>query len=330
MKQDTIVIHRGRNKKTSGEFLKVSTRDYNFDFRGFHGGSRLNPLWLLAKAWITSKEIPEAKNYLIDGGMLFWVGFFLKRRYPLSRLYLFVPEPAFYLDPRKGFFQRVFFNYKIKSIAKHTDNILAISPMVAEDARRLLGNKINIDVIKFPMPEVEVTTTSRRPQDLLFVAERPAETGYVKGLKEALEIHEKLVKSHPTLKLHLAGKGTETLTEPQKNIVGLGQVDIKEAFEKARILIAPAKYDAFPIVVPEAIMAGMLPVVSTKVGTKYFLQPYTNLILKRESIDEWCKVLSEVLSLDDKGFQQMLSKLQANIVAYIENVEIKEIKDHFC
>lgn len=328
MNQETIVIHRGRNKKTSGEFLKVSTKDYNFDFRGFDGGSRLNPLWLLLKAWITSKEIPEAKKYLIDGGMLFWVGFFLKRRYPSSKLYLFVPEPAFYLDPRKGFFQKLFFNFKISSIAKSASLVLAISPMVAEDARKLLGNEVSIEVIKFPIPELNFSL-NQQSNDLLFVAERPSETGYVKGLEEAFQIHRELRDKSPEIKLYLAGKETEALTCNKDNIIGLGQVEIIEAFRKAKVLIAPAKYDAFPMIVPEAISAGLIPIVSECVGTKYFLRSVPSLTCKKGNIELWCRTINEILNLDDNTFKNTLAKLKKDIKTYKESKELLEIREYF-
>ena len=129
---NTIGIHRGRHSISVDLSRSITSIDYNFDFRGVNGGSALNPLWLLLKAWITSKEIPEAKNYLIEGGMLFWVGFFLKRRYPNSKLFIYIPEPAFYFDERKSFFQRLFFKFRMRMKRKTVEHFFVITKMVEQ------------------------------------------------------------------------------------------------------------------------------------------------------------------------------------------------------
>jgi glycosyltransferase involved in cell wall biosynthesis len=306
---DTIGIHRGRHS-TSVELSKSITKiDYNFDFRGFHGGSKLNPFWLLLKAWITSKEIPEAKNYLIEGGMLFWVGFFLKRRYPNCKLFVIVPEPAFYFDARKSFIQKLFFKFRMAMMKKTVNHFFVISKMVANDAKKWLGDDISYSTLRYYINRFDrfvYTDNSKKEDNLLFVIERPNDTGYVKGLAQAIKIFEKVQEKMPNIKLLLAGSGTEYLKYDNKNIIGLGYCDIEEVYAKVKISILPARYDAFPMTVPEASLSGVVPIVSNNVGSQELLPD--ELVLDYEDIEKWASKIQNIFKYSQEEIDKLLSE----------------------
>ena len=297
---DTIGIHRGRNSKSVAISRAITDIDYNFDFRGFYGQSKLNPLWLLLKAWITSKEIPQARNYFIEGGMVFWVGFFLKRRYKNAKLFLMVPEPAFYLDEKKSFLQKRFFDFKIKMMKKYIDHYFLISKMVACDAKKLIGNDIKYSILRHYINNItnfKIDKNIKKGNNILFVIERPGDTGYVKGLDLAINIFNAVQKEISDVKLFLAGSGTETLRYDDKNIVCLGFCDMPRVYNECKILIAPARYDAFPIVVAEACMSGVLPLVSQNVGMKEFLPD--QLVINLLDTGKWSRAIIDFLKTDD-------------------------------
>jgi len=302
-----IAIHRGRNAKVSLFFRSVTDVDYNFDFRGVAGGSRLNPFWLLLKAWITSKEIPEARAYLVEGGMLFWVGWFLMRRYPNSRLLLRIPEPAFWLSPHKGRLQRAFYRFRMRCMRNSVDWLLPESRMVAEDAKREAGiPEDRIAVIPhcltyisaperfFPLRRI------RRRAVIAFVIDRPQDAGYVKGLDVAVAACRALHRQRDDITLLLAGAGTQYLDIDEPWIRRLGHVPIEEVFAQAALCIAPARYDAFVIAVAEAALAGTIPLVSTGVGAKECLENAPcALIVDGLSPEKWANRMEILLNLSE-------------------------------
>jgi glycosyltransferase involved in cell wall biosynthesis len=327
---DTIGIHRGRHA-TSVELSKSVTKiDYNFDFRGVHGGSIFNPFWLLLKAWITSKEIPEAKNYLIEGGMLFWVGFFLKKRYPNSKLFIIVPEPAFYFDERKSFIQKLFFKFRMKMKKKTVSHYFIISIMVAEDAKKWLGRDMSYSLLRYPINRIEsfkFSNSDDKENNLLFVVERPNDTGYVKGLNQAIEIFEKVQKKIPDAKLFLAGSGTEYLKYENKNIIGLGFCNIEEIYKKTKILIVPARYDAFPLAVAEACLSGVIPLVSNNVGSKELLP--VELVIDFNDLDEWSQKIQKILKYSSKEVEELLYKSNKEFKLLTKDRIIDEFKKDY-
>lgn len=308
---DTIGIHRGRNSKSVAISRAITDIDYNFDFRGFYGQSKLNPLWLLLKAWITSKEIPQARNYFIEGGMVFWVGFFLKRRYKNAKLFLMVPEPAFYLDEKKSFLQKRFFDFKIKMMKKYVDHYFLISKMVACDAKKLIGNDIKYSILRHYINNItnfKIDKNIKKGNNILFVIERPGDTGYVKGLDLVINIFNSVQKEISDVKLFLAGSGTETLRYDDKNIVCLGFCDMPRIFNECKILIAPARYDAFLIVVAEACMSGVLPLVSQNVGMKEFLPD--QLVINLLDTNKWSRAIIDFLKTDDLEIYDICESLK--------------------
>lgn len=328
---ETIGIHRGRNSKSIALSRSITKIDYNFDFRGFNKGSILNPFWLLLKAWITSKEIPESKNYLIEGGMLFWVGFFLKKRYPKSNLLVIIHEPAFYLDERKSFLQKVFFNFRMKMMKNSVKHFFVISKMVEKDAKRFLGQGISTSILKCYIENkdrFQFLDYSSKENNILYVIERPADTGYVKGLNEAIKIFEELYKLNPKVKLFLAGSGTEYLKFEHENIICLGYCNIEEIYKKVKIIIAPARYDAFVMTVPEASLCGVIPLVSHNVGSQETLP--SELIIDLEDTKTWVLRIQEIFSYSTKQVEDLLFESNQEF-SFLEKDKIIEgfKKDYF-
>jgi glycosyltransferase involved in cell wall biosynthesis len=256
-----IFLHRGRNAKSMAIGAALTPIDYEFDYRG-------RPLfWLLLKAWITAREVPEARYYLIEGALVYWVGYFLKRRFPKSKLILMVPEPAFYMGKDREWWRRLLFHWRLQTY-RHITAFIAISDMVAADIRRL-GLRAPVYVgphfVGHPERFLAIVPTGSA---ILFVCERPAETGEVKGLDRVVDLARLLLIHHPHKRILLAGKGTESLQVDLPNVTGLGHVAMPEVLARCDVIIAPARYDAFCLAVAEACLAGVIPVVSSGVGAK--------------------------------------------------------------
>ncbi len=310
----SIVLHRGRNRFATRILKEISSVDYNFDFRGFQKGNSLfNLFWLLLKAWITSKEVPEAEKYVIEGGLVFWVGYFLKKRHPKTKLIIIIPEPAFYLDARKGRLQKLFFSLRMKAMRNTVDHFIFISEMVKESALPWIGDT-SYEVIPFYIQHVQSIQrlVHKNPgHNLLFVAERPNDTGNIKGLDLAVQIFERLQCKRKDVKLRIIGSGTEHLRFDNPNIEPLGFVNLTEVFSKTSICILPARYDAFPLIVPEAALHGIIPLISNFVGSKEILkQVDERLVVDSLDLDEWVKRIETYLDATDPIRDQIYSQLK--------------------
>lgn len=290
---DWLGLHRGRNMESRALIRAVTDIDYSFDFRGIHNGSKLNPLWLLLKAWITSREVPQANHYLIEGGMVFWLGYFLKRRYPKSKLHMIVPEPAFYLDSRKNWLQKLFFNYKINCMKKYLDAFYPVVPMVEEDGKRLLGSRVKSKFLPYSIEKFERSVFESN-KNILFVIDRPNDSGHVKGLDKAIEIFKSLAKLEPEARLYLVGAGTDEIAYDHPRIKGLGFQEMQVAFNKASIIISPARYDCLVRAVGEGIYAGLIPIVSQNAGIKLAIDQ--SFVIGLDDIDKWVDKIREVFS----------------------------------
>lgn len=344
MSMKIIAIHRGRNKKTTEIVRSVCSIDYNFDFRGFSKPIKTNLLWLLLKAHITSREIPKADVYLLEGGLCFWVGYFLKKRYPSSKLVLMAPEPLFYLDERKGKLKKFFFQKKIQAIGKTIDHLLPVSPMVLRDAKKFIDLKSYALLPHFLMNFYSSPPKKSFEKNLLFIIERPIDTGYVKGLDIAIQIFENLYQKDPEVNLYLVGSGTEYLKYPKNpNIFCLGFKEMKKIYEMANILIVPARYDAFPLVVPEAALAGAIPLVSSNVGTKDDLSSIEpKLVIDSLNPQVWTQRICELFNMDyskrknlHEKFcekfeylkkENILTSFQQNFKDYLNNISERALK----
>lgn len=328
---DTIIIHRGRNKIASRILKSISTIDYNFDFRGFYRGQALiNLFWLLVKAWITSKEIPEAKQYIAEGGLVFWVGFFLKRRYKQSQLLVVIPEPAFYLDKRKGRLQQLLFSLRMKAMKSTVDRFIFISKMVRDDALPWIG-KIPHQVIPFYIHELSKMKrlVHKDPgKNLLFVIERPQETGYVKGLDLAIEIFEDLSAKRTDVLLRIIGSGTQNLHFKNPRIQGLGFVDLDKIFADTSICIAPARYDAFPSIIAETSLHGIIPLISNRTGSKEILwEVDPHLVIPFDEKSLWIKRIENYLDSSEQERNILYQKLKERFELLSEDRIIKEYQE---
>ncbi len=262
--------------------------DYEFDYRG------RSLFWLLLKAWITAREVPEARYYLIEGALVYWVGYFLKRRFPKSKLILMVPEPAFYMEKDREWWRRLLRHWRLQTY-RHITAFIAISDMVAADIRRLgllAPVYVGPHFVGHPERFLNVSATGNA---ILFVCERPAETGNVKGLDCVLGLARLLLIHYPDKHILLAGKGTESLQVDLPNVTGLGHVAMPEVLARCNVIIAPARYDAFCLAVAEACLAGVIPVVSSGVGAKSIVtQADPNLVVSDNRPTDYLQALEAI------------------------------------
>lgn len=303
--QSLIYIHRGRNEKSKQIGKHLTSQDYNFDYRG------TSLFWLIFKAWITAKEIPKADVYVSEGALCFWVAMWLKLRYPNSKVILNIIEPAFYLDPNRSWVRRALFRWRMRLMDRIAIGLIAVSEMVKQDAAQFLTMPIRV-AHHFMVDPKRFDTVTQTEQHLLFICERPRETGHIKGLKVAVEAYRQLRQTRPDIKLLLVGAGTESLQFDCEGIEYLGHQRIESVMARAAVLICPAIYDAFAIVVAEAIAAGVVPIVSDRVGAKALLSPFeTELVVDGRDPAQYAMAIAALLDRHDRA--TLVARLRQNL-----------------
>lgn len=280
---DIIFIHRGRNEK-SKEMGRMFTRtDYNFDFRG------KSKIALLLKAMLTATEIPKADVYFVEGGVCLNAAYFVKLfKATTSKIVLMVPEPFFNLENVSKIKQ-----WYIKRMLKKVDGIIAVSRMVADDARKVyngpieLGHHYPVNIDRFLKARGDLD--SKR---LVFVGDRPSETGYTKGLDIVIEAFKMLKEREPDAELFLIGAGTENLDYGVQGIHYMGFQKPEEIFKRCSVIVSPGRYDAFPIAIVEACCSGVIPIISNRTGSKEFVD--SSLVVDSWNPEDYAEAIRNV------------------------------------
>lgn len=300
--EDVVYIHRGRNPGCV-EIGRLFTRsDYNFDYRG------TSKILLLLKALITSTEIPRSKIYFVEGGLCMNVAMFVKRiRCPKSRIILMVVEPLFDLDGAPSWKKRY-----VRWLVSHADGIITISNMVRDDARKYYSGPLEVGNFYIRnLDSLLACDADVHSHRMVFVVERPKETGRVKGLDVVVEAYRMIKTEVPDAELLLIGAGTETLTYDDPSIKCLGFVNIMDVFKRCSVILSPARYDAFPLAVAEAAATGLIPIISSRVGSKeYVAKVYAGLVVDSLDPKKYADAVLDVWRMKPKAREALAERLK--------------------
>ncbi|MBI5220969.1 MAG: glycosyltransferase [Candidatus Liptonbacteria bacterium] len=264
-----IFIHRGRNPKSDYLGGLITERDFIFDYRGE------NTLVMLWRAWRAAWKLPRAEVYLVEGGLCLWPVFFRKLFYPRIKIIMMVPEPALNWRQRSRWG-----NWVMSQVLARADYFLPISDLVADDLCHYVSKPFSLLHHYSTLDPVSLATIrpDYRAKSLLFIINRPTETGHTKGLDIVLRIFSILIERDPEWQLFLIGAGTENLNlsgygiKDSSGVHLEGKQDPRPYFARSPYLLAPARYDAFPLAVVEACVAGCIPLISPTTGSEEFIR----------------------------------------------------------
>ena len=172
-----------------------------------------------------------------------------------------------------------------REMAVASDAQVTVSKHMADDMRSWLPGT-NPVVIPPPWDGTE-TPDEWDPQDVLFMGK-----GHYKGADLVLEMARQMEMTDPDIRFRICGDqefehemGFRALT----NVDYLGFVDKRVAYEKARVLICPARWDEpSSRSVVEAASIG-IPSIVSNVGGQCEMQGLGGISLESpEDIDGWC------------------------------------------
>lgn len=319
-----FIIQRGRQQSILSLFKSLKIPDLYFDFRPYGRCVRLR---LLLKFFLTTFELPNDLSLIICEGSLCTL---LAISYKILvnkrvKIITYVVDPTFWSKSLKLRFSFRLRASLYRTFVKHT---VAISTMVREDALKHNFCRLSsISVVCLPsfrvFPEVCNTHEDRSFSQkgyakLIFMADRPSESGYTKGLDVFLGIaHIYSLLPNCQHSFYLVGKGSEVYDLYAPNVKAVGHLsDISEIFSSSDLFILPSRYDASSIALLEAIGFGLLPLVSSRVGYSTLLQqtvcPYYNPVVSSSSTTEWISAIEQTLSLPYHIKDQLISAYLVN------------------
>lgn len=318
-----IFIHRGRNPNVDylGSFF--TRKDFIFDYRG------KNSLILLLKSFFVSLKIPSADFYLVEGGLCFWPVFFKKIFYRKIKIILIAPEPIFNYRTRSKFK-----NFLLKKIFQSIDYILPISQLVAQDSRFYINKPYFLINCVFLKKNDQQSFLINKPdynkKNLLFIINRPKETGWTKGLDVTLKIFDLLSKIDKEWHLYIIGAGTEDyFAENRSSHIHLeGYQDPKKYFSFCPFILSPSRYDAFSFGVLQSCLAGLIPIISLTTGVKEFISKIDkSLIIDYKKPEKYVEQILFLNSLSQEKKIELVDNLKEKAKSYNEekfNLELNQ------
>lgn len=210
------------------------------------------------------------------------------------------------INPKKSLLQK----WKVKYILNHVDIVTADSDTVLYEANKLANNTLKTYNINFGIKIPDCTT---KKENIIY-SNRLHEELY--NIDKIILSFSKFVKSNPSWKLIIAGRGgnTDKLKELVKtleldsSVEFIGWVDSKINFEnycKAKIYVSIPNSDSVSLSLVEAIVANCIVFVSNLPANKEILSSEIGFeVDKLESIDFSC-----FETLDMQKFQEKREKI---------------------
>jgi glycosyltransferase involved in cell wall biosynthesis len=163
-----------------------------------------------------------------------------------------------------GSMKRIFDSY--------IDGVISVSEFVAEYTQKLIDTPIRI-----AHPYIQSNIYERLGEAAPNIGEKTAVTvgsySWYKGQDILPEVWSRVREDHPDAQLYLIGSGYPSHFGDTPGVTISGYVnDLPAALSKAALYIHPARADAFPVSVLEALRAGLPAVVTTTTGTKSLIR----------------------------------------------------------
>lgn len=241
----------------------------------------------------------------------------ITKKYPVVvTLHGIVSIESMYSLKNRLFLRNIIYTGLEKQAIRQADRLIAVSPSIYEICLKMGANpsKVNLIPNGIDIDEYESENKNIITPSILYMGRLVK----IKGIDILIKALPTIKNLYPNIKLHIAGTGGQynrinSLVEKlnlTENVVFLGNVF---GFEKrcliasTDILILPSRYEAFGIVLLEA-MASSKPVVASDVGGIPYIvdDGKTGLLFEEGNIDELAKHVLKLLA--DKSMRLNMGK----------------------
>lgn len=249
--------------------------------------------------------LPNRNIYLastINGHLILkFYKFFFKRKF----LTVHIGFDDFFSDNHKGI-KRKFMYWASSGI----DAAIVQSTMAEKEIRRNFSKTIPIEINPhFPKDDHILTVKADlKSKNVITI-------GITPRLRKGTDIFVELAKINPKIHFYLLGK-TESLSEKfiddMKKIPNLtftGWQEPTPYISKCTFFLLPARYDSGPIALLEAMMTGLIPIVSSNVGSQdSVIKVKEDLVIDSLNPKDFDKRLNALLKLSDNELTKLSNK----------------------
>jgi glycosyltransferase involved in cell wall biosynthesis len=262
-KKDKKVVFIPQGHKINREWAESLNAKFIKTYASGEGGN--NPLWKrMMRAFFTCFayfKIPKDTDaiFVEEGLGILPAYLFLKlRKNKKGVVLLSGPLPYYLNDPSSGIFYK--FRKSIWKVINRFEGVIVKSPITYD----LINVPDENKKIVYSYVDNEKLFKIKSHKNNLISLGKIAE---IKGINKMLNVFKEVRKEFPKTKYYVLGKGE--LPEKPKGLEKVGYTkEIEKYFEKSSIMLHLSRADAFPLAVLEAMAAGVVPIVSDKVGTK--------------------------------------------------------------
>ncbi|MBI2564748.1 glycosyltransferase family 4 protein [Candidatus Woesearchaeota archaeon] len=288
---------------------------------------KFHPFSSLAYSFVISLKLLFKNKYdvvLVDSGVALQSSFFVKLFSRKTKVIFYVLEPFFYNINKINPLIRMYYSLLIKNV----DGYLTVSEMIKKEIK-FYDNK----PIKITMPFIWrnfdefLKIKPNRNENFIYIKNLRKETNH----QLLIDVFTEFLKKHPGSHLFIIGKGTkENISTSNKNIHVLGQVDPAEYLRKARFYIHPAFFDPGPISLLEAMLAGLVPLVTTGVGNHKIVEEIDNkLVINKINKETVLELMKYLINLDQQKFKNYSEKARRIAKRFSKEKGVDDFKNKF-
>ncbi|MEM2561528.1 MAG: glycosyltransferase family 4 protein [Candidatus Bathyarchaeia archaeon] len=257
--------------------------------------------------------IPLNKKYdlaIIEGFTPLPIGWFMKKIGLCKKLAFITTSPAFTYFPKLS-------NLFLQDI----DLIIAVSSLMRSVVERMFKFKKRI-VICHPIPEISgflKVKPSLNSQRICFIGA----FSHVKGVDLLPKIITKVRTRFREAELLVIGKGTTKLNKVEgMKILGYIHHDILPSYlSSCSIYLHPARFDALPVSVVEAMAAGLIPIVTEMTGSKDIVKEVSSDLIVPVNVDALADKIIQILSMSHSERIKLSEKAKKVAQSFIVNAE---------
>lgn len=245
-------IHQGPHS-VHAAFAETITKDWKY-----YGNNRNE----IIKIFIRSIFEDNEKYDIIfsEGGSGLPMAALKKIKHPTTKIVLLNADKFFYLISRTSFLKKVL----MKSLIKFVEDIIAISELNKRMAlKHFPEEKIHV-VNSFGVNVNFETQAPLNNKNILFIGDERVSDKRFNNLVEAVKY---LNNQNANLNLYLVGNCGNVIKEDFKWLHKIGYTSKPEKyFKECSLYVHPAEFDPCPVVIFEAMSAGLIPIITKFTG----------------------------------------------------------------
>jgi glycosyltransferase involved in cell wall biosynthesis len=238
-----------------------------------------------------------------------------KKKNPGCKIICIIADTSFWSE-RLGILRKMFYWRYLPFV----DGFVAVSNRIKRDIQNYVDRPV---VIVRPFLVNKFRLRKRGfDKKILFIGNEAKEKGYGNLIKS--------MDFLPDFELFLVGDCCKKVRSKKANVHAEGRVpSLKPYFEKCSIYAHPADFDPCPVVVWEAMYAGLIPVISGCVGqSELFEGDLRTLVLRRNDPKTIADKIADIYSLPSKrGLVEKCVRLSKE---YTKEKSVRRFKKSFC